>query len=43
MYTAQILAAVAVVATMPHSSSGGLAEFPLYFVMGDWLAVRLPL
>jgi hypothetical protein len=43
MYTVQILASAALVALTPHSSSGGLAEFRLYFTVGDWLAVRIPL
>jgi hypothetical protein len=43
MCAVQVVASAFVVAITPHSSSGGLAEFPLYFAVGDWLAVRLPL
>ena len=43
MYTAQVLASAVVVALTPHSSSGGLADFRLYFALGDWLTIRIPL
>src|SRR5256885_5839855 len=43
LYAGQVLASAVVVLFTPSASSGGFREFRLYFAVGDWLTVRLPL
>src|SRR6267378_3141779 len=43
LYAGQVLASAVVVLITPSASSGGFTEFRLYFAVGDWLTVRLPL
>jgi hypothetical protein len=43
LYAGQVLASAVVVLFTPSASRGGFTEFRLYFAVGDWLSVRLPL